>query len=323
MNNLISVILPIYKEKMDWINSSINSILQQTYKNFELILIDDNPEDMELQEYLKKFSQDYRVKLFINEKNSGIVASLNRGIESSKGRYIARMDADDICLLNRFEIEIDYLGKKNVDFVMSNTLHVNSFGSILFKENSPELSSDVFEKQIGKRHVGSHPTWLAKREVFKKLKGYRDVHYAEDLDFELRAIENGFKIMLISEVTLRYRENKNSITSIHQLDMVIIAKKLRKIFNSRNDKLSNFPVNNINSSLDNISDKQRNRFMCFSNRRKEAVRNIKSGKAFYGFICYVMVSFYYVEYLDFLYRDIQFGSKIMFNKIRNYLFSEA
>ena len=114
---IVSVIMSIYKEPLEWLHESIDSILYQTFKDFEFIIICDNPEYKEgielLNEYRKK---DDRIIIINNVKNIGLTKSLNKGLAVAKGKYIARMDADDIAMPNRFEHQITYLDK-NTDLV--------------------------------------------------------------------------------------------------------------------------------------------------------------------------------------------------------------
>ncbi|MEW8956830.1 glycosyltransferase family 2 protein, partial [Clostridium sp.] len=116
-NPKISIIMAAYNETRQWLSKAIESILNQSYRDFEFIIILDNPKNQELKdlitEYLKK---DGRIKFFINEENLGLIKSLNKGIKEAKGEYIGRMDADDICYLNRLQVQLDFLeSNKDID----------------------------------------------------------------------------------------------------------------------------------------------------------------------------------------------------------------
>ena len=111
---MISVVMPVYNAEK-YLDEAIKSILVQTCKDFEFIIINDGSNDKSL-EIIEKYNiQDERIVL-INRENRGLIASLNEGIEKTKGRYIARMDADDISLPDRFEKQIEFL------FVIHSTL---------------------------------------------------------------------------------------------------------------------------------------------------------------------------------------------------------
>ena len=103
-NVKISVILSAYNEEERWFRKAVESILNQSFKEFELILILDNPNNELLDKIIKEYKEkDSRIIYIKNEKNLGLVESLNRGIKASSGLYIARMDADDIAKPTRIE----------------------------------------------------------------------------------------------------------------------------------------------------------------------------------------------------------------------------
>jgi len=101
----ISVIMPVYN-RAEFIGEAIQSILSQTYKNFELIIIDDASTDNTLK-VISEFTDDDRILLLKNKKNEGVAATRNRGIEIAKGEFIAFMDSDDISLPQRFEKQVN------------------------------------------------------------------------------------------------------------------------------------------------------------------------------------------------------------------------
>ena len=109
-NPLVSVIIPAYNAN-GFLSDAINSILNQTYKNLEIIIVDDGSTD-ETPKILKIFAKkDQRIKIIRNKRNLNIANSLNIGIKSAKGNYIARMDADDISLPHRIKNQMNYLHK--------------------------------------------------------------------------------------------------------------------------------------------------------------------------------------------------------------------
>jgi glycosyltransferase involved in cell wall biosynthesis len=126
---LISIILPVYNREK-YIGESIESILNQTYENFELIIINDGSND-KTENIITKYN-DSRIFYYKNENNRGIVFSRNKGISVAKGKYIAMFDSDDIALKKKFEIQIDYMEKKP-EIAMTGTyvLHINAAGKLL------------------------------------------------------------------------------------------------------------------------------------------------------------------------------------------------
>ena len=108
--DLITILLSAYNEPIYMIKKSVESILSQTYTNIEVILINDNPQYMELDQLFKKYrSRDARVRYVYHEENKGLVYSLNEGIKMATGNYVARMDADDISYCDRLEKQIKFL----------------------------------------------------------------------------------------------------------------------------------------------------------------------------------------------------------------------
>ena len=105
---LISVLMPVYNSEK-YVAEAIESILCQTYKDFEFIIINDASTDSSLKIIAKYAKQDKRIKLINNKKNVKISASLNKGLSIAKGKYIARMDSDDISLPSRFELQTKFL----------------------------------------------------------------------------------------------------------------------------------------------------------------------------------------------------------------------
>ena len=104
---LISVIMPSFNTPVEMLAKAVDSILEQTYRDFEFIIIDDGSTGS-CREYLESLS-DPRIRIIHNEKNLGITKSLNIGLRAARGKYIARMDADDICISDRFEKQYKFM----------------------------------------------------------------------------------------------------------------------------------------------------------------------------------------------------------------------
>ena len=107
---LVSVLMSVYNEPIEWVKQSLESILKQTYSNFEFIIINDNPGRLDLDSFLSSIAEhDIRIKIYKNVKNIGLTKSLNVGLKLCSGKYIARMDADDISLPKRFACQVLFM----------------------------------------------------------------------------------------------------------------------------------------------------------------------------------------------------------------------
>ena len=226
-NNFVSVIMSTYNEPLDWIRKAIESILNQTYKNIEFIIVCDNPQNkgliILLDEYKKR---DNRIKLIYNEINIGLTASLNKAIKVTSGKYIARMDSDDIADSLRLEKQLKYLVENGLDLIGSGVTCIGEDEKVITTLNKFPKENEKFKKKILYNNCMPHPTWFGKTEVFKSLDGYRDVNYAEDYDFILRAVYKGFKLGNINEVLIQYRMRESSISNKNGLKQFITTKQL-------------------------------------------------------------------------------------------------
>lgn len=179
----ISVIMAVFNSEHH-LNWAIESILNQTYHNFEFIIINDGSTD-NCKNIILSYS-DSRIKLVNNPKNLGLIHSLNTGVALSNGKYIARMDADDISYPERFQHQIDYLeSNPNVDLV--------SCKAIVFFDSDNILGTlpflDIHEKickQPWRGFFMPHPTWMGKSEWFQRFQ-YPQVLRAEDQALLLNA----------------------------------------------------------------------------------------------------------------------------------------
>jgi len=203
----ISVIMATYNEPLDYLKLAIESILNQSFEDFEFIIILDNPDNQEIENFIKQYQQkDNRIVFLKNKKNLWLAASLNRWIEIAKWKYIARMDADDISEKNRFEEQIKYFQKNNVDilFTWTNLIDENWKKVWEFKTNWKEVEN--FEKYIFVKPLWTHPTLMIKSEILKKFKYDEKNSGAEDLELWLNCIENWYKFWVVEKILFNYRE---------------------------------------------------------------------------------------------------------------------
>ena len=211
VNPVISVILPFYNNQK-YLANAIESILNQTYKNFELLLLDDGSTDDSLKIALKYADSDPRVKVH-HHANMGLCKTLQKGVNLSTGQYIARMDGDDIAHPQRFELQINYL-QQNPDCVVLGTALtvIDPDGDII---DQPKITLE-HEKLVAEllQWRGSricHPTVMMRTELIKLVGGYTQEYHFEDVDLFLKLAQHG-KLANLSERLLFYRWHVTSIS---------------------------------------------------------------------------------------------------------------
>ncbi|MEY8675651.1 glycosyltransferase [Thomasclavelia cocleata] len=248
---LVSVIMSTYKEEEIFLRQAIESILDQTYKDFEYIIILDNPDnDLHIKIIEEYTNIDKRIKFYINKKNIGLTASLNKGLELAKGIYICRMDADDISISNRIENQKKYLEENKYDLIGGISQMIDENGESIYSIKKVPTDINKIKKALRYNQIISHPTWFGKKEVFDKLNGYRNMPLCEDYDFTLRAVLNGYKISNINETILKYRMTSSSISRSNLYEQYLFARFITKKYSEKEiadiDKAKEY-VNNYNN----------------------------------------------------------------------------
>lgn len=181
---LVSVVMSIYKEPVDFLKKSIDSILNQSYSNLEFIIINDNPDGAYLDEFISSY-KDNRIVYLKNSKNLGLAKSLNKAIKICNGYFIARMDADDISYSSRIEKQVIFL---------ENNLKIDVVGSFatLIDEKGLEKGAFKVKTTIGLTKIASllgvpfiHPTVMFRDKVFSEHNFYYNPEFTTAQDFEL------------------------------------------------------------------------------------------------------------------------------------------
>lgn len=256
---LISVIMSAYNESEDWIRQSVESLINQTYANLEIIVIVDNPENVNLARLLKGYrAEDDRIVIIENKQNEGLVSSLNTALGYANGEYIARMDADDISHLDRIEKQYKFMKNHSVDLVSSRANFIVK-GVVSKEEVRSDIYPDDIKKMIRYANVLVHPTWFVKKEVYITLNGYRNIPSCEDYDFVLRAVQDGYLCALMGEPLLDYRIRTTSISREKTLEQYLSMKTLR-CFYRKGVSLREISVKTITQSYFDMSDFEKNLF---------------------------------------------------------------
>jgi len=226
------------------LKKSIDSILNQTFKNFEFIMIDDASIDSSLQIIQSYQAKDNRIILIRNEKNLGLTKSLNKALTIAKGKLVARQDADDLSVETRLEKQYEFL-MENPDIILisSSASIIDSKGNEIHPKHY-KLSSEQIEKYLRRQNVIVHGSVMFRKNEIMELGGYREhFRYAQDYDLWLRIIDK-HKIYILPEYLYKVKislENLSIGNCILQEEFAKIAKKFyyeRKKF--RKDSYENY-----------------------------------------------------------------------------------
>jgi len=227
-NPLVSVIMPVYNCET-FIDEAISSIVNQTYENLEIIVIDDNSYDGTIEKLRLWQNQDSRIQLFINETNLGISKNLNLGIVNSRGKYIARMDGDDICFLNRIFEQVAYMEQNpGVDMVGAGYEFLNGT-----KKMVPQTDHERIKVGMLFCTQFAHPTVMFKSESVKKLKRLYNPAWTDTEDYEYWAYlkSEGFVFGNIAKPLLLYRthEGNNSLKNSREHLFYVKTKQWKEL----------------------------------------------------------------------------------------------
>ena len=224
---LVSVLMSIYKESVLLVSQAINSIREQTYQSLEIVVLLDYPEHKEMKEYLRRLAEkEPRLRYYFNERNLGLLNSLNRGVGLCHGDFICRMDADDFSEADRIEKQMQFMEAKGLDLVGSYIKLMNMEGQITGEIRQFPSEHKYVCQYLKYADAVPHPTWLVKKTIYEELNGYRNIPCAEDYDFLVRICLNGFKMGVVREPLLRYRINQKGITQQNIARQKVVSKYL-------------------------------------------------------------------------------------------------
>ena len=211
---LVSIITPYYKKKK-YIELTINSVLQQTYKNFELIIIydDQNKEDLNFLKNLIK--KDKRIKLYINKKNLGAGRSRNKGIKLSQGSLIAFLDSDDLWTRNKLKKQIFFMKKSLVDISHTSYHIINSDNKIIGRRIAKDMNHKLL---LSSCDIGLSTVIMKKEIITNKIK-FANINTKEDYVLWLKITLDNKKIFAL----------KNNLTKWRKLNDSLSASKIQKL----------------------------------------------------------------------------------------------
>jgi len=206
MSDMVSVVMPVYNGSQ-YLAAAIDSVLNQSYENFEFLIIDDGSTE-DVFGIVDSYS-DNRI-FFLSRENRGLGATLNQLVESAKCELIFRMDADDICTKQRLELQVNYM-KNNPDVAICGGAIDFLVGDIVVNGFFPVLAhADIRKSLLEARFPLCHPSVVFRKSVFNEIGGYRLDGAGEDLDFFLRMSEIA-KASNVPDLVLHYRLSVTSL----------------------------------------------------------------------------------------------------------------
>lgn len=224
----VTVLMPVYNAQR-FLKRAIESVLSQTFTDFEFLIINDGSTDNSVS-IIESF-KDERIKLVHNNKNQGLVFTLNKGLELAKGRYIARMDGDDICLPHRFEKQVHYMEEHpGIVVLAAHIMQIDANEEDLghWVHDIQTVTADEINASTAKTNCIAHSTVLMDTAIIQHYKYNPTQREGEDWDLWMRLVSDGKRIEKIPEVLVKYRLHPASFTAINNSQMVL-EKKVNKI----------------------------------------------------------------------------------------------
>lgn len=262
----ISVLMSVYNEPVDWMRQAIESILNQTYKDFEFIIVNDNPEREENQLILNEYrDKDSRISVLCNDQNIGLTKSLNKGLENANCEFVARMDADDIAFPDRLKLQLQYL-LNNPDIAVLGTNAIAFKGAWFNFERELLMPQSYDSICICALFFNPlvHPTVMFNMKMFKKRLYNEQCKRAQDFDLWVRLIKSDIKICNMPIASLKYRivnkgsdyfVEQNSVAENARLQM--LDKIMGEAFRKKNEDLHLYVCAGTSSLPHNIDEIER------------------------------------------------------------------
>ena len=245
----ISVIMSVYNGE-DYLAEAIESVLNQTFKDFELIIINDCSSDSTA-EILERFAKsDERVKVHTNEVNLRLPSSLNKAISLAQGKYIARMDADDICLSERLEKQYEFM-EKNPSVALSSCRFMTLKNGVVSSGGcGGKCDSESVKALLLVTNPILHPGIIAKADAIKNLGYDKNFTCTEDMELWTRFVTAGYNIEIMPEYLMIYRLHDKQITETtlekqHKEVVAIEKNYYEKLLEAMDGKQEEFYIRGI------------------------------------------------------------------------------
>lgn len=219
MNIKVSIVIPTYK-RSEYLLRSINSVLDQSYQNIEIVIVDDNELEskyrQKTEERMLEFANNNKVVYIKNSKNLGGALARNQGIKNSTGDYITFLDDDDVYLPNKIENQLKFMLENSLEMSFTDVIIQNSRGDVIdYREHSyiKNFSKQELLKQHILHHLTPTSTYMYRKDILNKIGGFDDVSMGQEFMLMLKTIENNNNIGYFPEANvIQYAHNGERIS---------------------------------------------------------------------------------------------------------------
>lgn len=206
----VSVVMSCYHESQHEISRAVESILEQTFHDFEYIIILDDPSRMEIKTLLDKYArQDNRIHVVVQPKQLGLAVGRNTGIDHARGRYVVMMDADDVSVPNRLELQVAWMEAHTCDLLFSYMDYIDEADEVI-GQFTPHFDASQTLPMLLRGQVFGHPTACIRRNVFLSERYDPAFIKGQDIDLWIRCIRAGFEFCVMPHKLLRCRLHRKT-----------------------------------------------------------------------------------------------------------------
>ena len=298
-----SVLILIHDEEINHVEKCVYSIINQTYKNFEIVVIDDsNKED--LGSFFEKLEKNYNINYFKYNQNISLPNARNLGISKCKGKYVFLQDSDDWSEPHRIKTQLDYL-ENGIDICCGLTNYFNSKGKYIFSSSQTKDLIEVNRNEIINNNHVAIGSVAFRKEIFRSDYNIfrEELKFCDDMDFVLRN-SNKFKFFQINKIIYNYRFNKKSSTlnTNDELQPFLDFYILKKMYQSQN-----FNIEDVKSKI--ISTKKK--YITYKNKKQRISYLIYSGN--------YKSAFMQTDEIKLMFYSILLTIKVILLKLKNKL----
>ena len=227
---MVSILIPIFNTKKKWLVECFDSIFNQTYKDYEIVIVNDGSTTTDTLEFLDDIKKNKKTNVINLLKNVGLPTALNVGLRACRCKYVARMDSDDVMLPHRIEKQVDYLNAhEDVDLLSTGLNYLRLIDSN-WVISDLIIHPSVITKDIAKHSnwFVNHPTVMYKKSKILSIGGYDEAlrSYPEDFDLWIRMIKNGMVLHNLHESFLLLRISNDTLSKTN-INVTSFCEKLR------------------------------------------------------------------------------------------------